>query len=67
MKRTTISINEDVINYLDKYGKYKDTPNDIILRTFQENEQLKQEGKSNKKKEPKKKIRVTTEQEDIEK
>lgn len=40
--RTTIAINEEVINYLDKNGKYKDTPNDIILRAFKENEQFKQ-------------------------
>jgi len=45
MKRTTIAINEDVIQYLNKYGKYGDTPNDVILRAFKENEQLKQSNK----------------------
>jgi len=82
MKRTTIAINEDVINYLEKYGKYKDTPNEIILRTFKELEQLKQSneitiiGKEKIQQHAIEKVRqagrppkpkVTAEQEDIEK
>ena len=41
MKRTTISINEETKNIISKYGKYGDTPNDVIMRMFKKYEQLK--------------------------
>jgi len=43
MKRTTISISDDVKTKLFKQGKMGDTPNDVISQILIQNEQLKQQ------------------------
>ena len=43
MKRTTISISDDVKTKLFKQGKMGDTPNDVISQILIQNEQLKRQ------------------------